>query len=447
MKKNEYAEVLITDMNDLGYGVGRVDNKVVFLPDAVTGEKLRVKIIKDAGSYFVARREELLEVSEKRAPSLCPAFPRCGGCAFCHIKREYELELKRNFVESFLKKEGLKDARVLPVKAVGGETGWRNKIQYPARDGQLGYYAPHSHRVIPNDGCILHHPAAEPVLRGVADFLFRSGVSSYDEETGKGLLRHLCLRTNADASEMMLILVLNGEKLFCAGALCAFLREKYPDVKSVYLNVQKKNTNVIYGEKFILLDGKETITDELLGCSFELSPASFYQVNHDACELLYKEVIARADLRGGERVVDLFCGVGTIGICLCKHAPVGHLVGVEIVPQAVENARRNAERNGIQNAGFVCGDANHPALKNADVVIVDPPRKGLDEALIAQLSSLETLQKIVYVSCGPDTLARDLAHFSARGWTFGELQPVDMFPKTGHVETVVLMTRTGTEKG
>ena len=440
LKKNDFATVYVEDMNNFGYGVGHIDGKAVFISDGVTGEKLRVKIIKDAGSYFVARREETEEVSERRAPSPCTAFPRCGGCSFCHLRYEYEKELKGRFVSSFLQKAGLSDLRVLPVLSTDKPFHYRNKIQYPYKDGALGYYAPHSHRVIPNDGCLLHRPAAEPVLRDVAAFLREKRVESYDEETGRGYLRHVCLRVNGDGGQMMLILVANGGKCAFARELLALLHEKHSCVKSVYLNVQKEKSNVIFGEKFLLLDGKETITDTLLGCAFEISPASFYQVNRDACELLYGEVIRQADLRGGERLVDLFCGIGAIGICLASRTDI-RLTGVEIVPQAVENARRNAERNGIKNAEFFCGDANHPALKSADAVIVDPPRKGLDEALVAHLSSLPALQKIVYVSCGPDTLARDLARFRAQGWQIGDLQPVDMFPKTGHVETVVRLSR------
>ena len=440
MRKNECAAVTVTDMSDLGYGVGHIDGKVVLVKNAVTRDELRVKIIKDGGSYYAALIEEILSPSPLRAEPLCPVFPKCGGCSFCHIGYDYEKELKRGFVSSFLRKEGLTDLAVLPVLSAEKVYGYRNKVQYPCRGGEIGYYAGHSHRIVPFARCALHHPAMQPVLDALCGFIKKEEISCYDEESGRGLLRHLCLRTNASGGQMLLTLVLNGRSFPKTKELLALLRG-YPAVTGLFYNVNKEQTNVIMGEEFIHVWGKDTLTDELLGCSFEISPASFYQVNHDACELLYKQVIGFADLRGGETVADLFCGAGTIGITLAKHAPVGRLIGIEIVPQAVENAKKNAERSGVLNAEFYAGDANHPSLAHADVVIVDPPRKGLDETLIAQLSELETLNRIVYVSCNPATLARDLHRFRERGWWIGELQPVDMFPRTGHVETVVLLSR------
>jgi 23S rRNA (uracil1939-C5)-methyltransferase len=342
-------------------------------------------------------------------------------------------------VEGFLLKAGVK-AEVLPLLSAGETAGYRNKVQYPTRDGKLGYYANHSHRVVEKEGCALHHPAMEPVIRTVAEFIKSEKISCYEEESGKGLLRHVYLRTNRDGSEMLLTLVINGEKFPKAEKLVALLKERHPSVTGVLLNINKKKTNVILGSEYLLLAGKDTMTDSLLGCEFEMAPASFYQVNRKGTELLYSKVIEFADLQGGEIVADLFCGIGTIGICLAKNAEVKELVGIEVVPEAVENAKKNAARNGIENAKFYCGDANHPALKKADVVIVDPPRKGLDKGLIEHLTALSP-RKIVYVSCDPATLARDLAVFYENGWQIGTLQPVDMFPRTGHVESVVSLTR------
>ncbi len=440
MKKNDYAILDVTDMNDFGYGVGHLEGKAVFVAGGVTGEKLRIKIIKDGGSYFVARREEMLLRSEKRVSSPCKAFPACGGCSFCHISYEYEKSLKEEFVRSFLRKEGLSHVDVLPLLSTGKCYGYRNKVQYPYRNGVLGYYANRSHRVVENEGCLLHHPGIETLLPDIALFLKEKKIESYNEETGRGLLRHVCLRTNSNATEILLTMVINDEDFPESNELLKILEEKHPEVAGVFLNVNRSKGNVILGEKFIHLWGKKYITDRLLDCDFEISPAAFYQINREGAELLYGEVIRRAEITGGERVADLFCGVGTIGLCLAKNTSVGELIGIEVVPQAVEDAKRNAERNRIGNAKFFCGDANFPALREADVVIVDPPRKGLDEALIKHLSTLDC-SKIIYVSCDPSTLARDLARFDILGWQIGAVRPVDMFPRTGHVETVVLLSR------
>ena len=439
MKKNDYFEIEITDMNSLGHGVGHFEGKAVFVAGAVTGEKIRAKVIKDGGSYYVARREELLYPSSFRREKSCDAFPSCGGCAFCHIDYEYEKELKKRFVEGFLLKAGV-EAEVLPLLSTEQTAGYRNKVQYPVREGKLGYYASHSHRVVEKEGCALHHPAMEPVIRTVADFIKKEQISCYEEESGKGLLRHVYLRTNHDGSEMLLTLIVNGESLPQKDKLLSLLKDKHPSVTGVLLNINKKNTNVILGSDYILLAGSETLTDSLLGCTFEMSPASFYQVNRRGAELLYSKVIEQAELTGDEVVADLFCGIGTIGLCLAKNAGVKELVGIEVIEQAVENAKKNAKRNGIENASFYCADANHPALQKADVVIVDPPRKGLEKELIAHLTALSP-KKIVYVSCDPATLARDLALFHKDGWQIGKVQPVDMFPRTGHVESVVSLTR------
>ena len=440
MKKNDLLTLTITDMNDLGCGVGHAEGKAVFVKNTVTGEIWETKIIKDAGRYFVAIPLRRLSSSGRRSSACCASFPQCGGCAFSHVVYPYEKELKQGFVRSYLRKERLGEVEVLPVKSTGKIAGYRNKVQFPCQNGAVGYFAAHSHRIVTDTRCALHLPEMQELLDALAAFVDNEHVSCYDEVCRTGLLRHICLRANADGSAMLLTLVLNGRTFPKEQALFALL-DRFPAVRGVFYNVNEQNTNVILGEEYIHARGDEVLVDTLLGCSFELSPASFYQVNHDACELLYKEVIARAGDCTDKTVADLFCGVGTIGICLAKHAPVGRLIGVEIVPQAVENAKRNAARNGVQNAEFYCGDANHPALERADVVIVDPPRKGLDEELIAHLTALPALKKIVYASCAPDTLARDLRRFRDRGWTLGEVQPVDMFPRTGHIECVISISR------
>ena len=323
----------------------------------------------------------------------------------------------------------------MPLLSTGRRYGYRNKVQYPYQNGVLGYYAPHSHRVVKNDGCMLHQSEMEPVLSDIAAFLKKNSVPSYDEEKGKGLLRHVCLRSSEEGREMLLTLVIAEDSFIYSEKFIAMLKEKHPCVTGVYLNINKQKNNVILGDRWKLIYGKPTITDELLSCSFEMAPASFYQVNREGAELLYSEAIRRADLKGGEKLADLFCGIGTIGICMAKVAPISSLIGIEVIPEAVENAKKNAARNGIANARFVCGDANHPSLGEADVVVVDPPRKGLDVALIEKLSALP-LKKIVYVSCDPATLARDLTLFRKNGFEIHPVRPVDLFPGTGHIECV-----------
>lgn len=440
LRKNDSAEVMITDMNDLGYGIGHIDGKAVFVRGGVTGDCLNVKIIKDAGSYYVALPEKTVFLSSRRRDSSCPYFPKCGGCSFSNVSYEYEKELKRGFVKSALNKERLFDLTVLETLSTGKITGYRNKVQFPCAEGRIGYYAAHSHRIASGTDCALHGAGMRRVLALLADFLKSEAIECYDENSGKGLLRHILLRGSVNG-DLLLTLVLNGRTFPAQSALLALLQRECPEVKGLFYNVNTENTNVILGREFIHVYGDEVLTDALLGCTFELSPGAFYQVNHDACELLYREVAARADLKSGYTVADLFCGAGTIGITLVKDRPDVRLIGIECVPEAVRNAERNALRNGIRNAEFLCGDANHPALGSADVVIVDPPRKGLDAQLIPLLSSIKNLKKIVYVSCNPSTLARDLARFTNYNWSVGALQPVDMFPRTGHVETVVSLSK------
>ncbi len=436
MKKNDSILLTVTDMNSLGYGVGHtVEGKAVFVNDGVPGDTVKGKIIKDGGSYFVLKTEEIITPSVHRILSPCAAFPRCGGCAFCHLDEEYEKKIKENFVRGFFLKAGLSDIEILPLLSVGRRYGYRNKVQYPYQNGVLGYYAPHSHRVVKNDGCLLHQSEMEPVLSDIEMFLNENAVPSYDEENGKGLLRHVCLRSSKEGKEMILTLVIAEDSFPYSEKLIAMIRKKHPSVVGVYLNINKKRNNVILGDRWQLIWGRPTMTDELLSCTFEMAPASFYQVNREGAELLYSEAIKCVDLHGGEKIADLFCGIGTIGICMAKAAPIASLVGIEVIPEAIENAKKNAERNGITNARFVCGDANHPALEEVDVVVVDPPRKGLDAALIEKLSALP-LKKIVYVSCDPATLARDLVLFRENGFEIHPVRPVDLFPGTGHVECV-----------
>lgn len=445
MKKNDIYDIEITDLNNLGSGVGHIDGKTVFVPGAVDGDTLGVKIIKDASDYAVARIEEIVAPSAHRAESSCPVSKRCGGCVYRSITYSHELELKRGYVEHAFKKAGL-SVKVHPVEH-GGEEHYRNKVQYPlSPDMKPGFFASHSHTVIPSVGCSLEDEAFAPILEFCAEFLRSKGVAAYDENTGKGLMRHIYLRSGRITGEIMVCFVINGERLKCEKELVEALTEKFPQVKTVLLNINKASTNVILSDRFQIICGDGYIEDVLCGLRFRISAASFWQVNRDMADRLYKKAAELAELKDGETLVDLYCGIGSIGLSVIKDKSAARLVGIEIVPDAVENAKENAVINGIKNAEFICADlsdrsdALSDVTLHADVVITDPPRKGCSPALLEKISELAP-RALVYVSCNPDTLARDCKIMEGYGYKASEAFPFDLFPRTGHVETVVLITR------
>jgi len=461
MQKNELIRIRITDVNNLGCGVGHLEDaaqdtgKTVFVRGGVTGDELEAKVIKVTGSYLVARPERVIKPSPYRTEEdLCTAAIGCGGCAYRHITYEHELELKRRYVENAFKKMRLHDVVVEPVRHTGSITEYRNKAQYPVQRGkdgklQAGFYANSSHRIVPADNCRLQPAVFGEIVEFLCALGDRYGVSAYDEVTGKGLLRHIYLRIGARTGEIMVCLVLTKDKL--PGEL-EWIREicaRFPQVRSLMININSENTNVVLGERYRLLWGEEWIEDILCGLRFRITPQSFYQVNHDACELLYGLAKERANLTGKELLLDLYCGIGSIGLSMAREA--GEVLGMEIVERAAKSATENAERNGITNASFFCGDASDPQglLKRAAeekgslsraVVVIDPPRKGTTPELIRGIAE-HGVPRVVYVSCNPDTLARDCAVFAELGYEIGIVTPVDLFPRTGHVESVVCLRR------
>ncbi|MBQ4091241.1 MAG: 23S rRNA (uracil(1939)-C(5))-methyltransferase RlmD [Clostridia bacterium] len=459
-KKNDVIKIEITDINNLGSGVGRTDDgMVVFVSGAVTGDVVTAKIIKATSSYLVGRLESIDMRSKHRADGeglrqdTCTAPNSCGGCVYRNIKYEHELKLKRDYVKNAFRKAGLPNVCVLDVAHTGKVAGYRNKAQYPTRlvGGKVraGFFASKTHDLIPCESCMLQPDVFGKIVRFITDFADRNRISAYDELTGKGVLRHIYIRIAEMTGEIMVCLVINADKMPTADKFAAELVAKFPGVSSVMLNINKKNTNVILGDSFICVRGNDYITDELCGLRFKISAGSFYQVNREGAELLYGLARERAGLTGNETVADLYCGTGTIGLSMARNA--GRVVGIEIVDEAVECAKENAKLNGIENAYFFCGDASDTRglLANAkdslgdfcpDVVIIDPPRKGTTRELVDYLSELG-IPKIVYVSCNPDTLARDCAWFADAGYAIGAVTPVDMFPGTGHVESVVSLTR------
>ncbi len=458
MQKNDVVTLCIEEINNLGFGVGHLpDSKgrgqVVFVKDAVTGDELDARIIKVTKHYLVARIEKLHKPSTLRCTEeVCPAAG-CGGCVYRHITYEHELTLKRDYVKNAFRKAGLFHVEVEDVLTTGKLTGYRNKAQYPVANGkngmQAGFFATGTHRLVPVLDCRLQPPVFGEVLHEICAFCDQNGIKAYEEETGKGLLRHIYLRRGEATGEIMVCLVINGTSIPNEEKLAQRLSERFPQIKSVLLNTNTANTNVVLGEHYRRLLGREWIEDRLCGLSFRLSAGAFYQVNHGACELLYKTAMERAALTGGETVLDLYCGIGTIGLSMAHKA--GKIIGIEIVEEAVKRASENAARNGVKNAYFYCGDASNAEklLESAEAahgdvsgatVIMDPPRKGSTPELIEYLAR-RGFEKIVYVSCGPDTLARDCVLFEKLGYQIGTVTPVDMFPRTGHVETLVCLTR------
>ena len=460
IKKNDIIELDITDLNNLGCGVGKTaDGMAVFVKGAVTGDRVEAKIIKISSSFLVGRLERIIKSSPNRMDgeglrkSDCKAPQSCGGCVYRNIKYEHELILKRDYVKFAFRKAGLPEVVVLDTAHTERVTGYRNKGQYPVREvkGRVkaGFFAAKTHDLIPCDSCMLQPDIFGEIVAFVTDFAEKNKIKAYDEESGRGILRHIYLRIAEKTGQIMVCLVINADKMPASEKFATEVVEKFPSVTSVMLNVNKKNTNVILGEKFICIGGADYIIDELCGLKFKISAGSFYQVNRDGAEMLYGLAKERAALTGKETVADLYCGAGTIGLSMAKDA--ARIVGVEIVDEAVECAKENAKLNGIENAYFFCGDASDTRglLATAkdtlgdfcpDVVIIDPPRKGTTEELVNYLDSLG-VRRIVYVSCNPDTLARDCAWFAEKGYAIGEVTPVDLFPGTGHVESVVCLER------
>ena len=440
-RKNDKFSVEITDMNDSGNGICKINGAVVFVIGGVTGDLCDIKIIKVTKNYAVAAVEKLITPSRYRITPLCK-YKRCGGCAYQNITPEYENILKKNIVKGAFLRAGI-SLPVCDVTSAGDFYGYRNKAQFPAgydKNGKLsfGYFAEKSHDVIFCESCVITKPEFSQIAKTVCTAAEKYGVTAYDEKTGKGILRHICFRSGK--SGIILTLVINSDDLPECDKIVSYVTSLHSEISGVFINVNKENTNVIYGEKFINLYGDGMLTDELCGLKFDIAPASFYQVNHDCCEAMYNKAASLLGIKGSETVIDLYCGVGTVGMCAARDAK--KLIGVEIIPEAVENANRNAEMNGIKSAEFYCGDSSivkSVVSGKPDVMIVDPPRKGLSDDVINSIIDIMP-DRLLYISCDPNTLARDLQKLLVR-YTADCAYPFNMFPRTGHVETVVLLIR------
>ena len=450
LKKNDCIELIITGMTAQGSGVGRYAGIAVFVANTAVGDRLKVKIIKTSKNYVIGKIEEILTPSPARIPADCEAFKSCGGCVYRHIGYESELAIKEQRVKDALARiGGFTQIRVDPIIGAPNTEGYRNKAQFPAgrgKDGRLlfGFYAFKSHRIVECNGCRLQPPAFAQTLAVIREWAVQYNLSVYNEQSHTGKLRHVYLRYGEKTGELMVCLVINGEKLEGEQALAQSLQEKIEGFQSLIININRERTNVILGKTCRTVYGPGFITDILCGLRFKLSPLSFYQINAQQAERLYEKAGEYAALEPGETLLDLYCGTGTIGLTMAGRA--GMVIGVEAVKQAVLDAEENAAYNGIKNARFICADAVQAAqmLKQEgiipDVIVLDPPRKGCDRVLVDIVAGMRP-KKVVYVSCDPATLARDLKAFSQSGYIPQTVTPVDMFPRTAHVETVVLLSK------
>lgn len=450
MKKNDLCTLEITGMTAEGNGVGRTDDGMaVFVPLTAVGDVISCKIVKLAKSYAYGIIDSIITPSPDRTESGCPVSSRCGGCTFRHISYSAELAVKDKLVrDAFERIGGFKDITFEDI--CGGETErYRNKAQYPVAELEgkavCGFYSKRSHRVVPYFGCTLQPKIFGDIAAFCLDFVNTRKISAYTEESGSGILRHIYIRRGFHSGEIMICFVVKSTAAKAdLTELARLAAEKFDGVKSVVMNINPKNTNVIMGEKNITLWGNDEITDTLCGKKITLSPMSFYQVNTAQAEKLYRQGMEYAGLTGGETVLDLYCGAGTIGLAFSDRA--AKIIGCEIVPEAVENAKRNAEINGVKNAEFYCGDSGKLAEKLADenirpdVAVIDPPRKGCDTLTLDSLVRMSP-RRIVMISCNPATAARDAKYLSERGYKLMKVRAFDLFPRTSHVECVALMAR------
>lgn len=431
-----------------GSGVARVDGQVVFVPGALPGEGCSVRIAHVGRSAVFAQLLSVLTPSVHRVEPDCPYFPLCGGCALRHMDYEQELALKQTHVQSCLTRIGGQTISALPITGAAQTDGYRNKVQFPVQeqDGRpvAGFFSGKTHRVIPVRHCRIQPDCADAIRGAVLAWMEQYHIRAYDEQTHTGYIRHIYIRFGAESGQILVCIVANCAQLPKKKQLVAALLAAEPGITTIVFSPNTKKGNTVLGTEFHPLYGDGTITDTLCGLQFLLSAPAFYQVNHAQAERLYEKAVQLAGLTGNETVLDLYCGTGTITLCLARHAKKA--IGVEIVPQAIEDAKFNAAQNGMENAEFFCMDAGQAAKMLADrhtrpdVIVVDPPRKGVSADVIEAIGTMAP-QRVVYVSCDPATLARDLKLLTAAGYTLQTAEAFDLFPRCAHVETVVLLSK------
>ncbi|MCX8001335.1 MAG: 23S rRNA (uracil(1939)-C(5))-methyltransferase RlmD [Anoxybacillus mongoliensis] len=442
--KNEYYDVIFEDLTHDGAGVAKIDGFPIFVPNGLPGEKAKIKVIKVKKGYGYGRLIELYEPSADRVEAPCTVYKQCGGCQLQHLSYEGQLKAKHKQVKEVLARIGkVEHAIVHPVLGMNDPWRYRNKAQVPVgeREGGLvaGFYKERSHDIIDMESCLIQQEMNDIVVQTVKHICEQYNIPAYNEQTHKGVLRHIMARYGATTKEVMVVLITRTEELPHKKKVVEAIVERVPSVKAIVQNINPKRTNVIMGEQTHVLWGSEYIYDYIGDIQFAISARSFYQVNPKQTKVLYEKALEYAELTGKETVIDAYCGIGTISLFLAKNAK--KVYGVEIVPEAIEDAKRNAALNGITNVEFAVGEAEVVIPKwyeqgvKADCIVVDPPRKGCDETLLQTIIAMKP-KRVVYVSCNPATLARDLRMLEDGGYQTLEVQPVDMFPHTVHVECV-----------
>ena len=444
LEKGSIYTAVIDGYSSEGLGIARVNGAVVFVPHAVRGEEIDLRITKVMKTSCAGEIVKIHNPSPERMEPECPYAGKCGGCAYRHLTYPEELWAKRQRVQDALTRIGGLELTVEEILGAKNPEHYRNKSQYPVgADGSIGFFQARTHKVVPIRRCLIQTEAADRTAQAVGEWMRRYKISAYDETTGKGLVRHVCVRVNRKG-ESLCCVVVNGNKVPREPELAAYVTAAVPHTVGVLLNSNTRRGNVVLGDKYRTLFGRNYLMDTLCGLEFKLSMPSFYQVNRDQAEVLYGKALEFAGLTGNETVLDLYCGIGTITLCLAKAAK--RVIGAEIVPPAIRDAKENALRNHIENAEFFCGDAADIAAKlesdglRPDVVTVDPPRKGLAPEVIASVAAMGP-EKVVYVSCDPATLGRDVKIFREFGYEAKRAAAVDMFPGTAHVETVCLLSK------
>ena len=449
INKNDEFIVNIIDDGINGEGIAKIDNFTVFVKGAIKGEKAKIKIIKVLTSHAYGKILEIIDRSVYRKNPDCDTYNRCGGCCLRHIDYEYTLKIKKNIVENVLRKQGLDYIKVNDVLGMKKPYYYRNKLQYPlgldkANNKVMGVFEERSHNVINTEKCMIQNKLIQSIANDIFTFIKSNNISVYNEKSLKGIVRHIIIRVGIKTNEVMCTLVLNEDKIEkeVEEKFVEYITKRYSQIKTIIKNINSRNTNVILGDKNIVLYGNGYIYDDILGYKFKISNMSFYQVNPVQTEVLYLKAIEYASLKGEETIFDLYCGIGTIGICASKKSK--KLYGIETIKEAIDDARENAKINNISNAEFFVGDVEKKLpefiKKNnikPDVIFIDPPRKGCDKTAIYTILNIVP-KKIVYVSCNPSTLARDLKMFEEK-YDIKEITPVDMFPFTSHVECCVLL--------
>jgi len=447
--KNGYYTIQIQDLGYKGEGIGRYKGFTVFVRGGIPGDLVEVKIVKINKNFCYGKLIKVITPSADRIRERCPVAGKCGGCQIQNMNYEAQLEFKTRLVKETIERIG-KLSGVVIHKCIGMEDPWRyrNKAQFPvgniSGEVAIGFFAPGSHRIIPVDSCLIQHYVTDDILRIIKDFIKKYNIDIYDEATGKGLLRHVVIRTGFNTGETMIVLVINGRNLPHYRRLISMITGEIKTVRSIVLNINRENTNVILGKENITIYGSDRIRDYIGDLQFLISPISFFQVNPIQTQVLYDRAVEYASLTGKETVFDLYSGTGTISLFMAKRAR--KVYGIEIVEDAAEDARENARINNITNVEFIAGPVEdiipelHKKGIKADVIVLDPPRKGCDPALLKTVIEMRPA-RIVYVSCNPATLARDLNILDRGGFQPLEIQPVDMFPHTSHVESVVLLKR------